>query len=163
MTQPNNQIDPLSWISAERKVVNSFVAINAQAVSDLGDSIATFQIAIDAEAQSEAQFTNDLASLTGAVNPATLLQTIQDLTTADTSIDAKFTQLQTTILQNNQSATNLASHVSAQAPSIQQISDTRNAMQSKIANYQSILNTFRTFGGNITAADSIGINNNTSS
>ena len=150
-----NTIDPLGWISAERQVVNNFAAANAQAVSDLNGVIAEFQQEIQAETQAEVQFTNDLASLMGVVSPVSITQTLQDLSTADTSIDAAFAQLQSKILQNNQAAVNLASQVSAQSPIIQQIGQSRAAVQSKIAGYKSVIGTFRSFGAGSVAAASV--------
>ena len=138
-------MDPLGWISTERHVVNSFAAANAQAVSELSGVIAEFQQEIQAETQAEIQFTNDLASLMGVVSPVSITQTLQDLSAADSSIDAAFAQLQSKILQNNKAAADLASQVSAQSPIIQQIGQSRSAMQSKIAGYKSVIGTFRTF------------------
>ena len=141
-------IDPLSWISAERQLVTTFVTTSTQAADDLAGSIADFQNEIKAEADAETQFTNELASLSAAVNPASIAQTLQDLSSSDSAITASFSQLQSSILQNNQAATSLAQKVASVSDSVQQIEQTRTTLQGKIASYRGVLGTFRTFGKN---------------
>ena len=143
----NNAIDPLSWISAERQVVSAFAASTAQAADDLSGTIADFAKEISAELASEAQFTNDLASLVNVVNPAAIAQTVQDLSSSDSAIDTAFSQLQTTILQNNSAAGVLTQQIAAASDGVQQIDQKRTALQGKIANYKSVLSTFRVFSG----------------
>jgi chromosome segregation ATPase len=149
-----NVIDPLSWISAERQVVSAFAASTAQAADDLSGTIADFAKEINAELASEAQFTNDLASLINVVNPAAIAQAVQDLSSSDSAIDTAFSQLHTTILQNNQAAGALTQQIAAASDGVQQIDRKRTALQGKIANYKSVLSTFRVFSGGATTVPS---------
>ena len=142
---PTTIVDPLSWISAERQVVTDFAASSAQAQSDLSGTVADFLASIQDQQSSEAQFTDGLASLTGAVNPVSVAQALQDLTSTDAAIDAAFAQLQATILQNNASAASLAQQVATVAPQVQQVNQSRSAIQAKIASYSGVINTFRKY------------------
>ena len=139
-------IDPLTWISAERQIVTTFAATTAQAAETLGGALADLQNDIAAENDAEAQFTNALASLSASVNPASIAQTLQDLSSSDAAITASFGQLQSTILQNNQAAASLANTVASVADSVSQIGVVQSTLQGKIASYRSVLGTFRTFG-----------------
>ena len=152
MSSSTEPIDPLAWICAERQVVSTFAATNAQAESDLSGSVAAFLTDIQAEQAAEAQFTDDLAAITLAVNPAVISQTLQDLSTSSAAVDTAFSTLQTAILMNNQAASNLVQQIAIVSPVAQQVAQNQSALDGKIASYQSALRTFRTFGSNKAAA-----------
>ena len=138
-------VDPLSWISSERQIVADSLAAAAQLEADLSSSVAELISQIQAEQASEAQFTNDLATLTASVSSAAIAQTIQDLTTTSANVDSAFSQLQTVVQQNNQAAGNVVQQINAVAPYVQQINAGRAALDARIANYKNVISTFRNY------------------
>lgn len=145
-TTPNTSssiIDPDSWVSAERQIVNDYAATDAQAVSDLSGIISSFQQQLQTETAYESTFAQNIASIAAVITPDAINKTLTTLTTTSASMDTAFQTLQSAILANNQAASDLAAQIQQQAPSIQQISDTRSAISNNITNYQSIISSFR--------------------
>ena len=139
--------DPKSWISAERDIITGYASSNAASDSNLTTQINAFQTQMALELATEFQFTNDLATLTETLNTLAFDQTLQNLQSTDDSIDASFNQLQTAILQNNASSSNLLNQLVSSSNDIQRINHSQQDILSKITNYQSILSTFRTQTG----------------
>ena len=141
----SEQVDPLTWISAERQVATDFVTAQSEANIDLNGSIAEFKKEIEEETSVEAKFTDELALLKGMVNPIAIAQTLTMLTNEGSSIDDAFLRLQSNIIKNNESAKIIVQDIASSVENVSELNKTRIDIGNKITNYKNIIGTFRNF------------------
>ena len=141
----SEQVDPLTWISAERQVATDFVTAQSEANIDLNGSIAEFKKEIEEETSVEAKFTDELALLKGMVNPIAIAQTLTMLTNEGSSIDDAFLRLQSNIIKNNESAKFIVQDIASSVENVSELNKTRIDIGNKITNYKNIIGTFRNF------------------
>ena len=141
----SSNIDPASWMSAERTMVSTFAASQARAQMDLATNVAAFQAEASQMIQSEQEFAKDLMTLAASVDDAAIDQTLQAVQAASSGVDATFAQLNSLIVANNATATQLTGTISAASANVQRINDAQSTLDANVTSYSSILYSFRSF------------------
>lgn len=135
--------DPSAWISDERQDIKNFVAVRAEASSNLSTHIATFEAELQSMLAEEAAFSASINDVAGSIDQAGIDALLGTLKATDASIDASFKELNSIILANNAAAAEVSVQVNAAADTVSEITAAQGALDAKITGYIAAISSFR--------------------